>query len=86
MSKWRFLTLLVLFLVAATEAHAGPLGSGMGFLKTELGNVIHKASTPLGAVCTVIGGSRSAMAAAHGKEFTYPLMAAIAGVAIIAGL
>ena len=82
----RVLTLAALALVATAPAIAGPLGAGMAAMGDEVSNVARTAAGPLGALCTVIGGGRAAWSAAHSETFTTPLLAAIVGVAILAGL
>lgn len=80
----QILMVAALIVVASSSLHAGPLGSATDYIKTELLSIARQAANWLGPLVTVYGGGRVSWEAAHGREFTKPLLAAIFGWALVA--
>lgn len=76
--------LLVLLVLSAVPAVAGPLGDAVGSLQGEFTNTISVGSAFVGGLVTVGGGMRAAWLAAHGRDWTTALTQAVFGAAIVA--
>ena len=62
----------------------GPLGDGLTAVSGVDSDVFKFVQLTLGGVVTVLGGGRAAWQASHGKDFSGELIAAIAGVCLVA--
>ena len=76
--------LLLLLVLSAVPALAGPLGDAVGVLQGEFTNTISVSSAFVGGLVTVGGGMRAAWLAAHGRDWTTALTQAVFGAAIVA--
>lgn len=82
----RALALFLLMTAAVAPLSAGPIGDGLTFWGGNISGVIQLVGEPLGVACTLLGGGKAAWAAAHGESFTGPLLAAVVGAALLAGM
>lgn len=78
-----FLGLLVLLLVGSVALHAGPLGEGTGMIRGSMSGMGTAVAARLSPLMLAAGALRAGWAAAHGQEFTRPLVEAICGYALM---
>ena len=82
-AKMKKLVLVVGAMAMAAQAYAGPF-SGAATATTDITSLGKAAAAIIGGICTLIGGCITAWKAAHGEEFTKPLIFSIISVAIAA--
>lgn len=62
----------------------GPLGDGLGAVSGVDTDLFRWVQAALGPIVIVLGGGRAAWQAAHGKDFSGELIAAIGGACLVA--